>query len=441
MKNNRIFTIIFITIFLLFIQTSCTTQTTETIKFSPAVVPGFTFEITQEINFISSEFTKQGNVVEGSFLTNEEILDKLDLLEIAVPDTTPVTFGLNLELLSFISAHDDLDDSFDNSRFNQEIIAEVGAIGFDELVFNDAGVYDFQISSDDFELVFDFSVYVYEEIENLELVAVVSYKIPVVRLLNHQIYFDVTDIIQEEVVKRWNVQIEQAYLLGYRYIKDKYGDYIRQRINVDAPVDKVPPPSTGFPEDYSTLIDNSHALNYLVLVNRHYRLCQTFSPSDLSIVNVPSINGMHSLRNSAARATEDLFNAATLAGHSLVASSGYRSFWTQYSTHNHWINVHGLERARRASARAGHSEHQLGLAIDVTSVALGSLSQEFSHTPEGIWIRENAHLFGFIIRYPYGREEETGYMYEPWHLRFIGIESATALFGSGLILEEFLWGN
>lgn len=191
--------------------------------------------------------------------------------------------------------------------------------------------------------------------------------------------------------------------------------------------------------DFPSTLSNEESLSYLALVNRYFRLADDFKPSDLSIVNVESLNGEHLLRIAAARAAEELFSEAKEAGHVLLATSGFRSFATQESTHNHWINVLGLEEAMRVSAKPGHSEHQLGLALDLSTHDLGGyLSVDFSLTPEGIWVKNNAHRFGFIIRYPQNREADTGFSYEPWHIRYVGVEAATEMFNNGQILEEFL---
>ena len=147
----------------------------------------------------------------------------------------------------------------------------------------------------------------------------------------------------------------------------------------------------------------------------------------------------HVARHWANQAAEALFQAAhDEENHVLVAVSGYRSYETQVITHNYFINTMGEQEAIRVSARPGHSEHQLGLALDVTIHALGNLTSLFSSTDEGIWLQNNAHRFGFIIRYPADREADTGYIYEPWHIRYVGIEVATEIFGSDMILEDFL---
>ncbi|WP_458042089.1 MULTISPECIES: M15 family metallopeptidase [Bacteria] len=116
----------------------------------------------------------------------------------------------------------------------------------------------------------------------------------------------------------------------------------------------------------------------------------------------------------------------------LVISSGYRSYATQQSLYGRFVAREGVAGADRHSARPGHSEHQSGLAFD-----LNSISEAFGYTGEGVWVRDNAHRFGFIVRYPPGKEGITGYIWEPWHLRYVGA-AASDIYASGLSLEEYL---
>ena len=120
--------------------------------------------------------------------------------------------------------------------------------------------------------------------------------------------------------------------------------------------------------------------------------------------------------------------------------SAYRSFHTQCLTFNYKVEVNGYENAVRFSARPGRSEHQLGVAIDITSASLGwSLTQAMGDSPEGIWLVENAHRFGFGLSYVEGLEDLTGYAYEPWHWRYIGREAALEMAAEGLTLIEYLF--
>jgi LAS superfamily LD-carboxypeptidase LdcB len=124
---------------------------------------------------------------------------------------------------------------------------------------------------------------------------------------------------------------------------------------------------------------------------------------------------------------------AASQGHNLYIASGFRSFGTQTSIYNRYVSNDGVALADTYSARPGHSEHQTGLTFD-----LNTITQQFGSTPAGLWVAENAHRFGFIIRYPPGKEAITGYVWEPWHMRFLGTDVATKVHSSGLTLEEYL---
>lgn len=134
-----------------------------------------------------------------------------------------------------------------------------------------------------------------------------------------------------------------------------------------------------------------------------------------------------------------LLDAAAAAGHGLAVVSTYRSYETQRATFQYHVDSLGLDEALRVSARAGHSEHQLGTTVDFSSSAVGfELVQEFGNTPEGAWLAERAHEFGFVLSYPEGLEHVTGYAYEPWHFRWVGREKAAEVRASGLTLGQFL---
>ena len=133
-----------------------------------------------------------------------------------------------------------------------------------------------------------------------------------------------------------------------------------------------------------------------------------------------------------------MFAAAQAEGIYLKMQSGYRSYIDQSIIYNDYVARDGQEAADRYSARPGHSEHQTGLAFDLTTTYYDGLWEGFADTPEGKWVAENCHKYGFIIRYPKEKEHITGYMYEPWHVRYIGVDKATAVYESGLCLEEYL---
>ena len=168
-----------------------------------------------------------------------------------------------------------------------------------------------------------------------------------------------------------------------------------------------------------------------VCVNRKSTLSSDYKPTDLVLPDVRAVNSSNRLymRKEAASALEELFKAAEDENYYLYAVSGYRSYSYQKSIYNPYSGY---------SAPAGASEHQLGLAMDITLAKYnGTLSVDFGNTKEGKWVKENAHKYGFIIRYLQGKEDITGYNYEPWHLRYLGINLATELYERGITLEEY----
>ncbi|MDN3904740.1 M15 family metallopeptidase [Arthrobacter sp. YD2] len=170
-----------------------------------------------------------------------------------------------------------------------------------------------------------------------------------------------------------------------------------------------------------------------VLVNKDRQLSDPgFRPPDLA-----DVHGVQ-LRRDAAEAYSRMSADAAAGGSPLRAVSGFRSAEAQAELHAAYIRNQGRHAAEAISARPGHSEHQTGLAVDIGNPdAACSLQACFKHTPAGAWTAANAHRYGFIIRYPEGKELTTGYSYEPWHLRYVGTDLAARLHGEGITLEEY----
>ena len=156
----------------------------------------------------------------------------------------------------------------------------------------------------------------------------------------------------------------------------------------------------------------------IIIANKTYSLPQDYG------------NGLNS---EAQQAFYEMQAAAANDGIWLNIVSGYRSYWYQDQLYWGYVYTRGQEESDRFSAKAGHSEHQTGLAMD-----LNSASRTFIGTPEAQWIEAHCAEYGFIIRYPDGKEDVTGFMYEPWHVRYLGKEMARAVTDSGLALEEYL---
>lgn len=184
-------------------------------------------------------------------------------------------------------------------------------------------------------------------------------------------------------------------------------------------------------------VDNPSDLD--VLVNKEYFLDENYEPEDLVVPKVPFAIGEMKMRKEASGALESLFKKASDDGITLIARSGYRSYNTQVQLFARYVKNHGYAEAVKFSAKPGQSEHQTGLAMDITADSVKrQLKYAFGDTTEGIWTAKNCHKFGFIIRYPKGKTDITGYNYEPWHLRYLGVDLATKVYDSGLTYEEFL---
>lgn len=173
-----------------------------------------------------------------------------------------------------------------------------------------------------------------------------------------------------------------------------------------------------------------------------YALPADFEPPDLVPVSLAGFAGAGSgglVREIVIADLAALHTAAVAAGHRLVIRSAYRSFQTQELTFRHWVEEASMEEALRVSARPGHSEHQLGTAIDIGSDALPPWEYEdWAETPAGAWTVDNAWRYGFVMSYPPDGEDRTCYGYEPWHYRWVGRETAGLLRESGLTLREYL---
>ncbi len=199
------------------------------------------------------------------------------------------------------------------------------------------------------------------------------------------------------------------------------------------------PPPTQAPngEDNSPLVPCG---DILAPLDKQHRLASDCVPTDLQAIPAQySANGTQYLRAAAANALVEMFQAAAKEGHQIYGNSGYRSYDTQVVTFNNEVATYGREQAERQSARPGHSEHQLGTTMDITSPAVANaLTQDFGDTPEGKWLAANAWKYGFAMSYPPGKESVTGYIYEPWHFRYIGKDAAGTFRTSGKTLREFL---
>lgn len=242
----------------------------------------------------------------------------------------------------------------------------------------------------------------------------------------------VEDNSKEEITAtikgEYNIEEEGEYFLSYS-AKDSSGNETEKEFKITVknnPNVKISKSTKGY------TIKNYYGVTYVdgvVIANKTYSLPSNFAPN-----NLVTINGYIKVVDYVKDAFLSLSSDAKAIGLNIYASSGYRSYSNQKYIYENYVSMDGKENADRYSARAGYSEHQTGLAIDVNTIDMS-----FDNTSESVWLRENAYKYGFIIRYPKGKEEITGYMYEPWHIRYVGKELSNKLYkdGSYITLEEY----
>ncbi|NIK79473.1 D-alanyl-D-alanine carboxypeptidase [Paenibacillus castaneae] len=208
----------------------------------------------------------------------------------------------------------------------------------------------------------------------------------------------------------------------------------------DEPNQPTAPGQAGQMEDGRTVIAQPESIS--VLVNKQNKLPENYSPADLVYPDVRFVFKekveKRMMRKEAAEALERLFKAAEDDGVLLAGVSAYRAHSTQKSLFERYAKRDGEEKALTYSAFPGTSEHETGLAIDVSgSDGKCAAADCFGDTKEALWLEKHAHEYGFIIRYLKGKESITGYQYEPWHLRYVGTDIAAELAAGGETLEEY----
>ena len=177
------------------------------------------------------------------------------------------------------------------------------------------------------------------------------------------------------------------------------------------------------------------------LVDTTYRVRRSYRPTGLVSVASAGLSGGGSIRRVALADLRAMVRASRIAGARLAVESAYRSYATQVWTFAYWARVGGRASALATSARPGHSEHQLGVAIDFKTAGRASPWRygDWARTREGAWLARNAWRYGFVMSYPAGKRSLTCYAYEPWHYRYVGRDLARQVHDSRRTLRQVLW--
>jgi len=190
-------------------------------------------------------------------------------------------------------------------------------------------------------------------------------------------------------------------------------------------------------EYYTNFKDTDLVKNELLIVNKYYKLEEDYVPNDLVVMDKNYDNKTSSkLNKTAYEAFKRLSDDARREGYYIYNNSAYRSYKNQESIYNSYKNKNGFQYAESIAARPGFSEHQTGLALDV-GVRKDKAVGLFENSKEFVWMKENSYKYGFILRYPKGKEDITGYKYESWHYRYVGVEAATYIYENDITFEEY----
>ena len=223
--------------------------------------------------------------------------------------------------------------------------------------------------------------------------------------------------------------------------KDNVADPSTVELKGDEPPTGEDTSIRGIPELKDVLTYDDGDL--LVLVNKYHGVTRDYEPKDMVEVDLSMAawDGIM-IKKEAYDAFTELFRDAEAQGFTLAVCSGYRSYEYQQELFENALATQSEEEAHMFSAYPGRSEHHTGLAIDITSESMDwALSQDFASYPEGQWLDEHCQDYGFILRYQKGKEDITGYQYEPWHFRYVGKEVAKDIMSRGITFEEYLGEN
>ena len=194
--------------------------------------------------------------------------------------------------------------------------------------------------------------------------------------------------------------------------------------------------NVGANNDHYDYVNETKTDNYnQMIVNKYNFLKEEFEAKEIVDVKNWYCYGENKANKEAYEHFIEMFNAAKESNLKIVISSGYRSYNEQKETYDSYVERYGAKKADTLAARPGYSEHETGLALDITTG--GATKDTFDTTDEFKWLQENSYKFGFILRYPKGKEKITGFDYEPWHYRYVGLDLAEKIYKEGITFDEY----
>lgn len=269
--------------------------------------------------------------------------------------------------------------------------------------------------------------YVYKEellalgydIKDIETISTKISNVDVKKYLLTEKYEDITKFIASPYYKVEKTSRYQKYY-------DKHKEYDTDNVVIYVEI--------GLDIEFYTEMDEITNYDEVdALVNKYHKLPSNYEAKDLVTLSKTYSSRGHKIKKTASEPLMKMIDAARVDGLNLLVISGYRTESTQRGLFNNSVKRHGMDHALIYSAKPGYSEHQLGLAVD-----LNSTEESFDQTKEYKWLKANSYKYGFIERYPKGKEFITGYGYEPWHYRYLGVDLATKVYTENVTYEEYL---
>lgn len=344
----------------------------------------------------------------------------IEYKELIYKESIDIKIGDNLPIIN------DYVDNENLKKLDSNIIEWENVSTKDNKVYS-AGEYNGYITFRDEEIVLKLNVIDDEKPSIQEVKDITIYVNNKVDLLkNIKVTDNSSDEVNVEVKGEYDISKVGEYKLSYT-ATDKSGNETTINFKLIVKEKEVSKPNTKeiiigtTSKGYEIKqVDGVYYIDGILIANKTYNLPNSYAPGGL----------LSSFNN----AFNNMKNKANNEGIKLNIISGYRSYSSQKYIYNNYVNKDGKTKADTYSARAGHSEHQTGLAADINS-----LYTSFINTKEGKWLNDNCYKYGFIIRYPKGKEDITGYIYEPWHIRYVGEKLATILYNNGnwLTIEEY----
>ena len=312
-----------------------------------------------------------------------------------------------------------LEEAINQNSFNKEYFLEyldIKYIDDKDFISNINKLLNLGYSSKDINAI-------YEKIPNsVSIISTSKYNKDIINIMNLS-YFKIDNL--KRYLDYDIMEVKSIYDISNIKKDFNYEDVVTY---VNANLDK---------EYYSSdnLISNEDASKIDVLVNKYHKLDENYEPSDLTIIDSKYASGTQKLRKEAQIKFEEMASDMAKENLKIYAGSTYRSYTYQKGLYDRYVKKDGFAAAETYSARSGYSEHQLGLAVDIVNDKWDYLSE---NDKEYDYLVKNSYKYGFILRYPRGSEYVTGYMFEDWHFRYLGIEFATKVFNSGLTYDEYI---